>query len=115
MCYPVYPKVLESLSGLASISCTDSNFGSHGKIRFRRVRDMCAAPEASNVQVSGAKVDMEVEMAKLIYEVGGCYARLNLSQLALAGRSRLFTKCCSSPCATPSARWRQIRGHTPLY
>ena len=42
-----------------------------GKIQFRRVRDMCVAPEASGVQDSGEKVDMEVEMANLIYELEG--------------------------------------------
>ena len=42
-----------------------------GKIQFRRVRDMCVAPEASGVQDSGEEVDMEVEMANLIYELEG--------------------------------------------
>ena len=43
-----------------------------GKIQFRRVRGMCVAPEANGVQDSGERVDMEVEMANLIYEQEGC-------------------------------------------
>jgi hypothetical protein len=42
-----------------------------GKIQFRRVRDMCVAPEAISVQDSGENVDMKVEMANLIYELEG--------------------------------------------
>ena len=42
-----------------------------GKIQFRRVRDMCVTPEASGVQDSGEEVDMEVQMANLIYELEG--------------------------------------------